>query len=181
MKSVPLVAFGIASLLSLTACGSSSPKAAPVDTGSTSESTITDVSNKATVPGANNTTVPAATTTTGPPKPLTPDCVDFIAAQAAAFPDKQRTEMGDLPAQYANLASKYDALAVAAPDTLQADFTQVSKTYQTLSTLATQAGGDIAKFGSNPAALKAIQDKTFTAAIETVTAYTDKTCPKPKK
>ena len=172
MKSAPFVAFGIASLLSLSACSSSSPKAGPVDTGSTSESTA-DVGNQ--------TTVPAATTTTGPPKPLTPDCIDFLAAQTAAFPEKQRTKMGDLPDQYANLASKYDALAVGAPDTLQADFTQVSKTYQTLSTLANQAGDDIAKFGSNPAALKAIQDKAFTAAIEKVTAYTDSTCPKPKK
>jgi hypothetical protein len=179
MKSVPLVAFGIASLLSLTACGSSSPKAAPSDTASASNSTIVDVNNSAVVSGS--IPVPAAATTTTEPKPLSADCIAFLKAQDAAFPEKQRTEMGDLANQYTDLASKYDQLALGAPDTLQSDFVQVSATYQTLSTLAKAAGGDINKFGSNPDALKAINDSAFTSAVANVATYIAQTCPNPKK
>jgi len=179
MKSVLLVAFGIASLLSLTACGSSSPKAAPAVTSSGSDSTIADVSNSAVAPGT--TPEPAATTTTGPPKPLSAECVAFLSAQDAAFPAQQRTEMGELPKQYADLASKYDQLALGAADTLQSDFVQVSSTYQALSQLAKQAAGDIIKFGSNADALKAINDPAFTAAMTNVATYVNQTCPNPKK
>ena len=164
MKAVSLVAVGLASLLTFSACSSSDPKSGTADSG---DSVSTDVSLPAGVTAPDGTAAPVV---------VSKECDVFILAKKTALAGVRST-MGKLPDEYSALAASYVALAAKAPSDLQADLTTVSKTYAALAKLATKANGDIVAFSKDAEALKQIGDPGFQASISKVTIYTNITCP----
>lgn len=161
MKTLSLIAVGVASLLGVTACASSAPKSSDTKPSAT-------VAAGSTTPVGGSATATTAKASSG----VTPtkECAAFLAAMAGAFTTERKT-LGDLPVAF-------DKLSGVAPSELKADFAIVSATYAKLVDIVKQAGNDPAKYAKDPVALGLFSDPKFMAAIARVSAYTDKTCPK---